>query len=297
MFNRHQQGMILLELLLTLALSGFLLLFITKFFTSAEESIAQINGRTLLQYHGVLALSLLRQESQRAGSLGCKAPMLLTTDHVTPQTVIQIHVKQSQGLPMSIRQSMKSQTMALETRHISPETAVVLALQQQGHQLVIDQSLSVNVEDRLIISNCEQAMEFIVQKVSSTKQNKWVTTLSDLSSYGAGAHVGFYEDHFFYIASASYHNQRRQSVYSLFEKMNQQPAQEVIAGVDDLQLRLHSKQQSGQLPLLEVSLVNDSIESIGLKKTPYYLQGILQRPADEKYYQAWQGWFAIGVAG
>lgn len=295
MFKKHQQGVILLELLLVLALNGFLLLFITKFFLSAQGSMEQISGRTVLQYHGVLALSLLRQESQRAGSLGCKAPLLLTTEHVTPQTAVQIYSKHSSGLPMNIRQSMKTQTMALETRHISPETAVVIALQQQGHQLLLDQSLSVTVGDRLIISNCEQATEFTVQKVLNIKQKKELTTMSDLSNYKPGAYVGFYEDHYFYIAPTSYHNQRQQAVYSLFEKMNQQPAQEVISGVDDLQLTLHPKQQLTQLSLLEVSLVNDSIESIGLKKRPYYFQGVLRWPTDEKYYQAWQGWFAIGA--
>ncbi len=283
----------MMELLLVIFLSSLFISFVSRLLLTAKKSMEMTQARATVQYHGLVALSIITKASLLSGFLGCdNHQQVLKTAHINPQHALRILSNYSSGLPASVKRAMKPKTMVLEVRYMSAQPARVIAINSQGHQLQFKLDRTVNNGMRMIISNCTVAKEFIVKTVQQHGHSFTVVTQSNLSGFRGRAWVGLYEDDYFYIRQTNYHNKRQQKNYALYQKSLYYPAQEIVAGVDNMQL----KGLPGPQPLLQLALLTDSIEAVTLKKRPYRFNGALHIAEDGKYYQAWYAWLRIAYA-
>jgi Tfp pilus assembly protein PilW len=277
---KRMTGFLTLELLISLALGSLLLLLISKFFLSTQFFMAKINGRTTVQYHGILAMSIFRQELKKASYLGCAKERF--------QLPVQMFEKNTLELKKEIKAVMKNNTKAIKIREISSDKAKVLSVMQHGHELQIQDILPIQIGSQLIITQEQCAMEFTVTAVVKQKKTYLIKTVTDLSNYNSSAQVGLYENHYFYIGQAFYRNRQKQPVQSLFEKINEDAAQELIPGVSDLQAKWLPQMDVSQRPVLIISLLLNSVDGAGMKNKSYFYQDAWHKATDDKFYQAWE---------
>jgi|GEM_PF-4198886 hypothetical protein len=107
----------LIEFMLALLISSFLLLMLNHLFFSVENTVKRIHSRLLLQYRREFAFALFHQELRKVG------------DDVS-EDEIKILDKNDKELPFFIQKEMKPHTKAIEVRYFSSKTGNVPAYEE-----------------------------------------------------------------------------------------------------------------------------------------------------------------------
>jgi type IV pilus assembly protein PilW len=251
------QGFTLLELLIALGLSTFILSGVYLFFSS--QSRAYLTQQSLIQAQeaGQVAVNMLRDRLRQAGGLGCSSwrpslPVYMQAQSLAewlPQNASKViygyqanEFSWQPSLPSYLANHVRAGTDVLVVHHAYVESANLLQNMANAQAtVVLPAHLNLQVGDALVIADCEQAD--IIQISGLTRQNdQWLVAhqppynkSSALSkNYNQDAEVSVLQNAAYYIGDTGRQNAKGDAVYALYQFTGQH--QELIEGVSDLQI-------------------------------------------------------------
>jgi len=247
-FHIKQQGMTLLEFLISLVLGLFLLTLLSTVYVAIERQHKIQSDLTALQSHFSIAEKLLSQELKQSGYLGCLSIHSIqrlynaTTYALTAANKFHVH-------PGGAESDM------ITVWHRSVENSVLLKSMRGLKTLYLSLDFPIDAGDVLIVSDCDSVDIFQVASVSMiSKSVQKVVSVSSLhKKYNAYADVGLLERNTFLVEKTG------PSQYGLYRTNIKGQKIELVPGVQ--KMKFFSDQISGVSMRLE--LVEGTLKKIG----------------------------------
>jgi len=243
--TQHPQlGLTLLELLIAMSLGVFLLAGVTQSFLSARQTYRVQEGLSRIIENGRYAIEFIDRDVRMAGYRGCNGSLSLAgaNNHLTSPTSFENDFETSfQGFEAS----STAWTPTIDPTIIEPEPGsdiiTVRRADETGHSVTAHTSTSgditlanttgLEVGDKVLIADCNNADVFQISNLSGTD----ITPNATLSATYPPplSHAEVYP-----ITTTSYYIRTRtdQPVASLYRKIGTSDAEELIEGVEGLQI-------------------------------------------------------------
>lgn len=289
---KTMQGFTLVELMVALALTSFLLLGAFQVFDANFKSYNLLISDSQIQDAGRIARSIMVKDIQSADEIGCHAKHFtpeggeIFGDGVNPA----FDMNDIGGVYLQNNVSGEQPISGLVDYHISGDTSVVeegtdvltlaraVGLSEHVVSYKDEEIRLTGTEfrqgDYLMLKNCTEAIKTeIFQVVKKPKNNAGSQTLT-LNGKVTGSYAlngkqlmstSMYRiEAVSYFISEGVNSEDNAKRFSLFRKVNNDPAQEFIAGIDDLQVAFQEtladgKQNYSRTPadaLIETSLLH-----------------------------------------
>lgn len=181
MFNKKNQlGMTLIEMMLALSLSIFLISVVLKMYLIAESSqIAQTDLLTIQQNMQMIS-QILKHEVKASSYFGCAK---FTDDFPFKNNSIYI-LNQKNRIEKYQNTDVKAGTDAIRFWHASARSAFLVKTMRGYSDLYVSASLPIKSGDNLIISDCQTAEIFQVKQVLVIDNNtKKIVSKNPLSQF------------------------------------------------------------------------------------------------------------------
>lgn len=248
-----EKGFSLVELMVAMVLGLILIGGVVQVFVSNMQTFHTNNGVARVQESARFALSELAKDIRMAGFKGCDAKGI-PIGNITDSALFNIDAGDLFGY------DDVNATVATVVPTTNTDVLQIKLLVDEGVFLTeevsaLDSTLNVNdnskfdTDDILFIGDCEKGTVAKVTGTSGTNEISVAntTTLSpNGSGYWVDAAVYKLEVKTYYIAPSSYENNLKNEVNSLWLKVNEGDSQELVAGVDDLQV-LYGEDTDGDL--------------------------------------------------
>lgn len=181
LYRGRQQGLTLIELMISVLLSSFLMLGVLQLFLNANSSDKANSSMAHIQENGRIALDMLKQDLRRTGYQGCASPSLASVErstHTFPQGAIG---NQAEGTA----EGAGTASDTLVTRHASPLKMLATKLTSAQVDVISSEGLSFNQGDRyeFLLTNCEKIATFT--GIVSARSTNTDTTLNRNIDYPA----------------------------------------------------------------------------------------------------------------
>lgn len=242
--TRHtQQGLTLLELLIAMTLGVFLLAGVTQSFLSARQTYRVEEGLSRLIENGRYAIEFIARDVRMTGYRGCNSTLSLAgaNNHLTTPTAF---INDFANSLVGFESSTTAWTPTIDPAITSPDSGsdviTVRRADETGHRVTAHASPSgaitladasgLNVTDKVLIADCNTAEVFQIANLSGTD----ITPNAALNTtYTIDTNPEVYP-----IATTSYYIRTRtdQPISSLYRKIGDSDAEELIEGIEDLQI-------------------------------------------------------------
>lgn len=294
------EAMTLLELLVVISLCAFIVLALSGLFISSQQQVALTRGQLTIQYHGQLVSHLLRDNIHHAGFIHCFGKHRHTfISPISNILGVKGFSKTSQKIPSSIKGHMANHTQGLEIQSVQP----IAKLDSTDSLKHIPNTIKLKSGDELLLTDCQRLEAVRVDKAYQNKEVQSITLNKKLKNFPQGFWMDKYVDTFYYIAKPSYTRYSKYPLYSLYTKQGDQRAQELVSGVNALRVNFVTDSDKllmgaeahdrGHVSLVQLELLLDSVDTVGLISRPYHFADKLFSPAIPKLYQAWSVWAAL----
>ncbi|QKE64491.1 PilW family protein [Aquipseudomonas campi] len=153
-----QQGLTLIELMVTLLLSSFLLLGILQIFISTNSTDRANASLARLQENGRIALDMLKQDLRRTGYQGCASPKV--TSRVNSSRTFPLDAMGEQGTELIEGAATASDSLIM--RHARPMMMRATNISNTQVTFVSGNNINFTEGERyeFILTNCEEVAIF-----------------------------------------------------------------------------------------------------------------------------------------
>lgn len=178
MFSRTK-GLSLLEVLLALSMSLFLIATLTHLYLQHHRSFLQQQRYLDVSESALKVIGLLQDEINMAGHVGCAR---LSAD---------FHVRSYQGNTITIDNSLVVSANELSVRYQSYPTAILLRGNETNRSLLVGADVRFSANQLLLIADCVHAEIFSVKSINVAGSNQRIAMKDPLFyRYAAGAEIG-----------------------------------------------------------------------------------------------------------
>ncbi len=249
------RGTTLIEVMISLTLSFFLLGLVTAIYWATERHNERLTALTRLHAHSHFVLQKLAMEIQAAGFIGCPR---LTADFPLGSTI---------GASLTVANKLELTPAAeggteVTVRHRSLKAAALGAPMMQSSVLEIASSLPVSSGDWLLISDCRHAELFQVAEVRSGGDWQRLTALRPLQyRYAENAEVGELEITRYAVEKTGRRDEVGQSLFALYRTDQRGHKTELVTGIQQLKV---AEQAAGRAVTLAIQA-----SQAGFSKTEY----------------------------
>ncbi|PIE37258.1 MAG: hypothetical protein CSA53_06685 [Gammaproteobacteria bacterium] len=262
MTRNRQRGLSLIELMVALGIGAFLIAGVVQVFISNKSSERLETSLARLQENGRFALDLITDDLHRAQYVGCNTGDAVITNMVNSGAGFQgvrgfekasSTVWSPSTLPANlvvVKDTVRSGTdvLQLQTGRQLPAT-ITSVVNASSTEVPLDGNPGCRLQmgDRVLLSSCVSVHLFaITNDLSSCVSGaavdlKFASTLNAITTiaapYNSGSEVLLYEENFWYVADTG-RDQNGIDVYALYRKTDDGTAQEMIEGVEALEIEM-----------------------------------------------------------
>lgn len=238
-----QQGLTLIELLIAMMLGAFLLGSVIQTFLAARQSYRTQEGLSRLIENGRYALEFLSRDIRMAGFRGCNGGLSLASPNnhlASPTDFLNDFETAIQGFEAT---SDSAWSPAINAAITSPDgghdVITIRRAEETGHMLTVaatksgditlDGTSGLGVNDTALIANCNNAEIFQISNISGNDISHTGTNLNN--DYPQNSEV-------FPIHTTSYYlrTPNGATIPSLYRRIDSNNAQELVEGVEDMQI-------------------------------------------------------------
>lgn len=233
-FSPRQHGLTLLELLIAMTLSAFILGGVIQTFLGARQSYRVLEGLSRLQENGRYAIEFLDRDIRMAGFRGCNGKLSLagTNNHLAAPTN---YINDFETALQGFDASGSNWLPAIDASITSPDTGsdvitirrasetghTVTAHAASGNPITLDSVSGLNVGDSVLIADCSHAEVFSITAIAG-----------NVVSHGGVLSNNYPSGELFPINTTSYYVRGN----SLYRKIGGNGAQELIERVENMQI-------------------------------------------------------------
>ena len=257
MLNNKQNGFTLLELLLAVGLSAFILSGAYLLFASHRQTYMAQQALVQVQEGGQAVINVLRNHIRQAGSLGCSAwneklkifnQAASLPEHLPKQfsdVVFSYHAADniwSPTLPKYLESRVRKNTdvLVVHQAHVY-STNVAQAMTTTQSSLILPNDLNLKIGDAITIADCTQADILQVSNISRSG-NHWVIahqppyniSFQLSKTYNTNAEVSILQSAAYYIGDTGRYYANGESVFALYQYIGEH--QELVEGVNNLKV-------------------------------------------------------------
>jgi len=181
MFNKKNQlGMTLIEMMLALSLSIFLISVVTEMYLISENSQIAQTGLLSIQQNMQMISQILKHEVKASSYFGCAK----FTDEFPFKNNSSYILNQKSRVEKYQNADVKAGTDAIRFWHASARSAFLVKTMRGYSDLYVSASLPIKAGDDLIISDCQTADVFQVKQVLVIDNNtKKIVSTKPLSQF------------------------------------------------------------------------------------------------------------------
>lgn len=255
-----QRGMSLVELMVALAIGTFLIAGVVQVFISNKSSERLETSLARLQENGRFALDLLTDDVYRAQYIGCNTRDSVITNMVTPAAGFQGVRGYEKGASSWVPATLPTNLDAVKanvragTDVLRLQTGRSLAVTFTSNINAASSSVDINENpgcilkqgDRVMVSSCLTVHMFAITNdintctagaaVSLEFDSSLNTTTTVNAPYNPASELMLYEESYWYVADTGRDN-NGMDVYALYRKVGASAAEEMIEGVEALEVR------------------------------------------------------------
>lgn len=250
--RKNQSALTLIEMMLALSLSIFILIAVTEIYLTAQKGQKIQIAMNTIQENSRIAAQLLSTSIRMAGYTGCEYFPVTSINRITDY-------KNSE---------MKTDTDAMTVWHAGNENTVLTKTMRGPSTLYTTTSVKFSAGDLLIISDCKSAEVFQVKQISAfiNGTQKILSTKPLTKSYEKNAEVSLFKKESYFIADTGRLDETGKTVYALYMKDNHGRKTELVEGIDQMEIYYdvagnnHLSERSGR----ELAS-DDVVMGVGLK--------------------------------
>ncbi|WP_444945741.1 PilW family protein [Microbulbifer sp. VTAC004] len=239
-----QRGLSLIELMIGILLGSLLLLGVLQIFQSNSDTLRMQNGFSRVQESGRFAVDMLSKEIRQAGFWGC-AENKNIENFSAPADKFYSSIG-GDDIGVAGQDNVATNTKVEKTEVIEGTDILTLsgaedACAGKGRMLdgtdkgdiVVSDSCPIKNNDIVIVSNCKSGSVFTVTSTTETAGHKKLNYPAGIvfkEEYGVDSKILTPYEKVFFIASGA------QDTNSLFMKDEAGNVQELVPGIDDMQV-------------------------------------------------------------
>jgi hypothetical protein len=254
---------------MVILLEGILLTVLLKIYLTTQDQT--FYHLIHLQENAQTAMHILREEIHDAGYMGCQRltkvyspaaypPYFLLKENRLTGTDNEIIIRKMTKAHTDLRKSMANK-----------------------NSLTVGRDIKIYANDLLMIADCQHAEIFRVKKVNEHKLSQYIVSTQPLHyQFAKNAEVGKLAINRFYITKTKRKN--NQFIYSLYIENIKHERNEIIEGVEQLQIKYLLK-QNGSLAALTYQQVQDWSDIRGVFITLKLTQ--------DKIHKTWYSYIAL----
>lgn len=227
-----QQGLTLIELLIAMTLSAFILDGVIQTFLGARQSYRVQEGLSRLQENGRYAIEFIDRDVRMAGFRGCNARLSLAgaNNHLAAayitdfDTSLQAFEATGGGWTPAIDPSINAPDPGsdiITVRRASESGHNVTAHATAASNITLDSTAGLTVGDNVLIADCSHAEVFSITAIAG-----------NIISHGGVLANSYPTGEVFPIATTSYYVKGS----SLYRKVGGNAAQELIEQIENMQI-------------------------------------------------------------
>ena len=272
-----QTGALLLEIIITLALSLiFMTVIMNIMLNSIEQSHYQSNVFSLQRQLNRVS-QLFYNELSSAGYRGC---LRVGGDE-------SVQIRQAEEVPsawLGKGYQAKAHTMAIHIEKMAANHDYLLMNHARNqNQWTVSTHQRLKAGDTVMIADCKEVQLTTALTVSMQKNQQIVTTANINTVFAAGSYFGLWQEKTFFIAKTDRQVRLDTPIFGLYSYENGQ-TYEWADGVDDLQFKKITNNQ--QNTVLVAYILLKSLERVTHRVQQYSFAGTSYRNDDGHLYQA-----------
>lgn len=247
----NQNGLTLIELLIAMALSVFLLTVVTNIYWIAHKSLQTQWAMSDRQSNVRIATELLAKNIRMAGHIGCGK----LSDGLPVTGYSTFLLNEENKITNEGISTMKKETDAITLRYMSDKTVKLQREMENESELYVGQEVAFLQGDILMIANCEAAEIFQVESVQMVGDMQHIQVKETLSrKFTGNPEVGKLIINTFFIGKTGRKYQDKEDIYALYSADITRRRLELVEGVQDMKVQYvqgtEGKHRGVQLELL-----------------------------------------------
>jgi type IV pilus assembly protein PilW len=252
--RRNSVGITLIELMLALSLSIFLISLIFEIYLIAENSRLTQSALISLQENEQILSQLLLRHIRMAGYAGC--------GKLSDDFPFYNHLTEKVSLRNKIKLYQKS---GITLWHASHENGILIKPMRGYATFYASANPAFAVGDDLIISDCKTADLFSVKQISISNSGiqKIVTTTPLNKLYSVNAEIREFKWESFFVADTERLDLQKQPVYALFMREKNGRKTELVEGVASMLIEL-DQIENGVLEAKSIDAISDATSVVGI---------------------------------
>ncbi|MBV8802545.1 MAG: hypothetical protein JO131_06215 [Gammaproteobacteria bacterium] len=238
---KRSNGITLIELLFAMALTLLICSNVSTIYLANVKNHLAEAALQNTQQNARITFQLLNGILHSVGYMGCAK---LTDDFPiafsTPYTFTQANKIQPY-----YGNELKPGTNAFTVRYVNNLGNTLIDTMSDTNILHVNNFIKIAIGDVLLISDCKSVDIFVVEHISIQGQTQIVTSDRKLSKrYEKNAEVSPFNIYTFYIGKTDRKDPRGYPVYALYEKDQFSHKNELVEGVNDMQIRYTTKENN-----------------------------------------------------
>lgn len=238
----NQSGLTLIELLIAMTLSVFLLTIVTNIYWMAHKSLQTQWAMSERQSNVRIATELLAKNIRMAGHVGCGR----LSDGLSVTGYSTFLLNEENKITDEGISSMKKETDAITLRYMSDKTVKLQREMESESELVVGKEVAFLDGDILMIANCEAAEIFQVENVQIVGDMQHIQVKQPLSRKFTGyPEVGKLVVNTFFIGKTGRKYPDKENIDALYSADITRRKIELVEGVQDMKIQ-HLKGKDGE---------------------------------------------------
>lgn len=224
-FIKKQQGVTLLELMISLFIAMMILFYITAIFLFYEKNHDMQVALTSVTENANMISQLFKNEIHAAGYIGCGK--LTDTFPIKNNTPLKITLH---GIDVASK--------ILTISHADFQHAELIKNMHSDSVLYVTNTVKFSAGDVLLVSDCKSADIFMVKNIDFySKEINKITAVTPLANrYEKNALVSQYEVNTYYIDTTDRFDTKGFPIHALYQKDIYQNKTELIEGIEDMKI-------------------------------------------------------------
>lgn len=223
-------GLSLIELMVALTVSSFLLVIMTAVFLGAEHVFKIQEELSNLQENKRIAVKLLTSDLRLAGYIGCAK---LTAD---------FPLKKFQSYDLKPQNKIAITANTVEVQHVSISHANLLESTQGSTEIILTNDSRFSAGDILLISDCKTAEIFQIKSVIKKSHYQIIIPTVELTNiYDKQAEVAHLEKNYYFVAKTNRKSSQGKPIYAFYYRDINNRKTELIENINRMNVHLDNK--------------------------------------------------------
>jgi type IV pilus assembly protein PilW len=244
-YNQLYAGMVMIELMLSLALGFILLSILLSMYLVSQRAYDLQKSLQDIQDYAKTAITILNTDIKKAGYIGCRQ---LTKD---------FSVLSSLPYSITVQNRLFSRDGYIQVKHMSHPSGTLQETMKSYSTLSLDQEVRFSVGDIGVIADCQHAEIFKISSIKSTKQSQILIIANPLKTiFKKNTEVGKLEINEYFIEKKNTLHTGHASQYSLYMRDIHHKKTELVPHINGMKITYSINQGNELIDVLADHIVD-----------------------------------------